>query len=134
MYVYTCLSVCLLVCLSVCLSQCLSVYPCLLSAKTSQTTGLRSNRQPCRPCTVIYTTLSIDQFETSTSHPQAFELLKSLLVKLPAPGTRLLVKYLAMWKDLCSNVPARFRDKKKISKVCADFTRLIQLTHKTAFV
>ena len=42
----------------------------------------------------------------SLGHPPAFEILKSLLLKFPAPGIRLLVKCLAMWNDFCSNVPA----------------------------
>ena len=41
----------------------------------------------------------------SLSHPQPFELLRSLLMKFPAPGIRLLVKCLTMWSDLYSNIP-----------------------------
>ena len=71
----------------------------------------------------------------SLGHPRAFELLKSLLVKFPAHGIRLLVKCLAMLNDLCSNVPAP--GTRKIG-FCW-FVRLIDstvalFTHKTIFV
>ena len=64
--------------------------------------------------------------------PRPFKFLKSLLVKFTTPGTRLLVKCLAMWKDLCSNVSIPGPTENKLVLISL-FNSTVLFTHNTVF-
>ena len=53
-----------------------------------------------------YVSINSKLQQPPTGHPRAFELMKLMLVKFLAPGTRSLLKSPAKWKDLISIVPA----------------------------